>query len=67
VLQFGAAVCRKGGSAGVPSSFSSLKVKPGRNDRSETMLVPNPPATCPAPTQPALVLAKGNYVVKDAT
>ena len=40
---------------------------PGRNDRSETMLVPNPPATCPAPTQPALVLAKGNYVVKDAT
>jgi hypothetical protein len=40
---------------------------PDRTDRSQTILVPNPPATCPAPTQPALVLAKGNCVVKDAT
>jgi hypothetical protein len=29
------------------------------------MLVTDPPTTCPAPTQPALVVAKGNYVVKD--
>jgi hypothetical protein len=38
---------------------------PGRNDRSETSLVPTPPTACPMPTQPALVVAKGNYVVKD--
>jgi hypothetical protein len=40
---------------------------PGRNDRSQTIGVPSPPMTCPVPTTPGFVVAKGNYVVKDAT
>ena len=40
---------------------------PGRNDRSHTVRVPSPPMTCPAPVTPLFVLARGNYVVKDAT
>ncbi len=39
---------------------------PGRNDRSQTIRVPSPPMTCPVPTTPAFVLARGNYVVHDA-
>jgi hypothetical protein len=40
---------------------------PGRNDRSQTIFVPSLPMTCPVPTKPAFVLARGNYVVRDAT
>jgi hypothetical protein len=40
---------------------------PGRNDRSQTIRVLSPPMTCPAPTTPAFVLARGNYVVHDAS
>ena len=40
---------------------------PGRNDRSHTVFVASPPVACPAPTTPAFVLAKGNYVIKDAS
>lgn len=40
---------------------------PGRNDRSQTIFVPSPPMTCPMPTTPGFVLARGNYVVRDAT
>jgi len=40
---------------------------PGRNDRSQTIFVASPPAVCPVPTTPFFVVAKGNYVVKDAT
>jgi hypothetical protein len=40
---------------------------PGRNDRSHTVFVSNPPPTCPTPITPAFVLARGNYVVHDAT
>ena len=47
--------------------FTEDNGSPGRNDRSHTLFFLNPPATCPAPTTPAFVLAKGNYVVKDAT
>jgi hypothetical protein len=68
----GGRVTRSSGVGGPPvgSGFIQLTEdngSPGRHDRSQTILVPNPPATCPAPTQPALVLARGNYVVKDAT
>jgi hypothetical protein len=41
------------------------KSTPAGNCRSETTLVATPPTTCPVPTQPALVVARGNYVVKD--
>ena len=40
---------------------------PGRNDRSHTSFVPSPPMTCPVPTKPHFVLARGNYVVRDAS
>jgi hypothetical protein len=40
---------------------------PGRNDRSHTVFVASPPMTCPAPVTPVFVLARGNYVVHDAT
>jgi hypothetical protein len=40
---------------------------PGRHDRSQTIRVPSPPMTCPLPTTPSFVLARGNYVVHDAT
>jgi hypothetical protein len=40
---------------------------PGRNDRSHTVFVASPPLTCPAPVTPVFVLARGNYVVHDAT
>jgi hypothetical protein len=66
----GGMVTRSSGVGGPPvgSGFIQLTQdngSPGRNDRSETILVPTPPTTCPAPTQPALVVARGNYVVKD--
>jgi hypothetical protein len=41
--------------------------EPGRNDRSHTAFVPTPPMTCPVPTTPFFVVARGNYVVHDAT
>jgi hypothetical protein len=40
---------------------------PGRNDRSQTIRIASPPITCPVPTTPAFVLARGNYVVHDAS
>ena len=40
---------------------------PGRSDRSHTVRVASPPMTCPAPVTPVFVLARGNYVVHDAT
>ena len=66
----GGMVTRSSGVGGPPvgSGFIQLTEdngSPGRNDRSQTIRVPTPPTTCPAPTQPALVVAKGNYVVKD--
>ena len=47
--------------------FTEDNGSPGRNDRSHTVFVASPPAACPAPLTPAFVLARGNYVVKDAT
>jgi hypothetical protein len=47
--------------------FTQDNGSPGRNDRSHTTFVASPPVTCPVPTTPAFVLARGNYVVKDAT
>jgi hypothetical protein len=41
--------------------------EPGRNDRSQTVFVPSPPMTCPVPITPFFVVARGNYVVHDAT
>jgi hypothetical protein len=40
---------------------------PGKNDRSHTVRVASPPMTCAAPVTPVFVLARGNYVVHDAT
>lgn len=40
---------------------------PGRNDRSQTVFVPSPPMTCPVPITPFFVVARGNFVVRDAT
>jgi hypothetical protein len=66
----GGRITRSSGVGGPPvgSGFIQLTEdngSPGRNDRSQTILVTDPPTTCPVPTQPALVVAKGNYVVKD--
>lgn len=47
--------------------FTQDNGSPGRNDRSHTVFVASPPMTCPAPVTPVFVLARGNYVVKDAT
>lgn len=58
------------GAPAVGSGFIQLTQdngSPGRNDRSQTIRGSSPPMTCPAPTTPAFVLARGNYVVKDAT
>jgi hypothetical protein len=58
------------GAPAVGSGFIQLiedNGSPGRNDRSHTTFVSSPPSTCPAPTTPAFVLARGNYVVHDAT
>jgi hypothetical protein len=68
----GGRVTSSSGAGGPPvgSGFIQLTQdngSPGRNDRSQTIRVPSPPMTCPAPTTPAFVLARGNYVVKDAT
>ena len=41
--------------------------EPGRSDRSQTVYLPSPPMTCPVPTTPFFVVARGNYVVHDAT
>lgn len=68
----GGRVTSSSGAGGPPvgSGFIQLTQdngSPGRNDRSQTIRVPSPPMACPAPTTPAFVLARGNYVVKDAT
>jgi hypothetical protein len=58
------------GGPAVGSGFIQLTQdngSPGRNDRSQTIRVPSPPTTCPVPTTPVFVLARGNYVVHDAT
>jgi hypothetical protein len=47
--------------------FTEDNGSPGRNDRSHTVFVASPPVACPAPVTPAFVLAKGNYVIKDAS
>jgi hypothetical protein len=58
------------GGPAVGSGFIQLTEdngSPGRNDRSQTFFVASPPVACPVPTTPAVGVAKGNYVVKDAT
>jgi hypothetical protein len=68
----GGRVTRSSGVGGPPVGSGFIQLiedngSPGRNDRSQTISVPSPPATCPVPTTPAFVLARGNYVVRDAT
>jgi hypothetical protein len=68
----GGRVTRSSGVGGPPVGSGFIQLiedngSPGRNDRSQTISVPSPPATCPVPTTPAFVLARGNYVVHDAT
>ncbi len=68
----GGRVTKSGGVGGPPVGsgfiqFTEDNGSPGRNDRSHTVFVASPPVACPAPTTPAFVLAKGNYVIKDAT
>jgi hypothetical protein len=68
----GGRVTRSSGAGAPPvgSGFVELiedNGEPGRNDRSQTLFVASPPTTCPAPTTPFFVVARGNYVVHDGT
>jgi hypothetical protein len=68
----GGRVTKSSGVGGPPVGSGFIELiedngSPGRNDRSQTIFVPSPPMTCPMPTTPGFVLARGNYVVHDAT
>jgi hypothetical protein len=72
IASVGGRVTKSSGVGGPPVGsgfvqFIQNNGSPGRNDRSHTVFVASPPTTCPAPVTPLFVLAKGNYVVKDAT
>jgi hypothetical protein len=72
IASVGGRVTKSSGVGGPPVGSGFVQFiqdngSPGRNDRSHTVFVASPPTTCPAPVTPLFVLAKGNYVVKDAT
>jgi hypothetical protein len=67
----GGRVTKSSGVGGPPVGSGFIELiedngSPG-NDRSQTIFVPSPPMTCPMPTTPGFVRARGNYVVHDAT
>jgi hypothetical protein len=72
LASLGGRITKSSGVGGPPVGSGFIELiedngSPGRNDRSQTIFVPSAPMTCPIPTTPGFVLARGNYVVRDAS